>query len=147
MLATHILRFISGRRQCGELGVSGSAMELLKAYRWPGNVRELENVLERATAFHESSEICPEHLPIEVTRHSREEVASNGEGEAALEKGLAGLRLAQIEREAIIQTLVSVEGNKTEAARLLGISTKSIYNKMKRHGLISVRSTISAREG
>ena len=104
-----------------------ASMAVLRGYSWPGNVRELENVLERVTAFHEGASIRSDNLFTEMD--------SAGSPAASDANALAGLTLAQIEKAALIQTLETSGGNKAEAARLLGISGKSIYNKMKRHGI------------
>ena len=101
-------------------------MDRLKSFDWPGNVRQLENVLERVTAFADGSEISPSDLPAELG-----EGASGAPGA----ESLAGVPLLEIERVAVTQTLELCKGNKAEAARRLGVSEKTIYNKLKRHGL------------
>ncbi len=126
LLADFILERIAQRRQNPPVRVDEKAMERLTAYAWPGNVRELENSLERASAFCAGSVITEADLPSEI----RDEEASPEEGGS-----LAGRSLADIERRAIRETLELCNGNKTEAARRLGISQKSIYNKIKRYDL------------
>ncbi len=101
------------------------AVQILTGYPWPGNVRELENVLERSTAFAESATLGVEDLPPDVLTS---ETGSD-------RQSLAGSKLSEIEKSAILQTLELCNGNKSKAARYLGISEKSIYNKMKRLGL------------
>ena len=106
-------------------------MRRLMAYKWPGNVRELRNVLERASFVAVEGSIMEEHLPMEIT---------NGESLTRLPKE-APLSLkeemALTERRAIQYALDLTSGNRTEAARLLGIHRTGLYQKMKRYGLDS----------
>ena len=107
------------------------ALEILQQHSWPGNIRELENVLERAVAFADSDSIGPEEILFSsVGLDSRAE--SNSKTTEPMGYQLAGKTLKEIERDAIVATLESLDGNKARTARTLGISEKSIYNKMKR---------------
>ncbi len=115
------------KRQQKAVSLSAEAAEMLLSYDWPGNVRQLENVLERASAFCEEGVIQVEDLPREVRQESQ--------GEDLALAGLGGITLAQLEVQAIKQTLSLCKGNKAKTARQLGITEKSVYNKMKRHGL------------
>ncbi len=124
-LCDFLLDRIYQRRRTPRLELSAEALRLLEQYSWPGNVRELENVLERATAFCEGERVEAADLPLEVRDPSR---GSPSSAPAAL----AGRRLMDIERQAIVETLEFCRGNKAKAARYLGISEKSIYNKMRR---------------
>ncbi|QGJ69877.1 Transcriptional regulator of aromatic amino acids metabolism [Planctomycetales bacterium 10988] len=117
---------ITTRRGIPPFRVSGEAMAALLDHPWPGNLRELENELERAAAFCEDGILRRSNFLLEAPVPKR----TPGEG-----LGLAGMTLAEIEREAIRETLRYCQGNKAAAARQLGISEKSIYNKMRRHGL------------
>ncbi|HEY1066417.1 MAG TPA: sigma 54-interacting transcriptional regulator [Pirellulales bacterium] len=101
------------------------ARAALRRHDWPGNVRELENVLQRSSAFCTAGVI--EAADLQLAPSATAPVPS---GE--LNHRLAGLTLAEIERRAIRETLTACRGNKAAAARMLGISEKSIYNKMKR---------------
>jgi DNA-binding NtrC family response regulator len=101
-----------------------AALERLCAWRWPGNVRELENVLERALILAGPAPIRPEHLPATL--------AGRGPGAAALDEVLApGFSLDAFERELIHHALARAGGNKTTAARLLGISRRRLYSRLK----------------
>lgn len=105
-------------------GVDERCLEALKAYAWPGNVRQLRNVIRRAVAMAEGKLITLKDLPGEV----------RGEGIPALEtKRLVGKSLDEVEREIIFDTLKIVNGNKAQAAEILGISLKTIYNRLKRY--------------
>ncbi len=124
-LIDFLLERIAKSRNRERHQVADKTIEALFRYAWPGNVRELENVLERVTAFADGDSIQVDDLPPELhDARPAGQVASIG-----------GMKLMDIERIAIIQTLELCRGNKSKAARTLGISEKSIYNKMKRLGI------------
>jgi len=132
-LTNHVLQRIARRRQCIEYEIENDALELLRQYDWPGNIRELENTLERASAFCEEYRIL--RNDIEFAAVGRPD-ALDGATKHASRLTLAGRTLAEIEMQAIEDTLAACGGNKALSARQLGISEKSIYNKMRRHGLM-----------
>ncbi|HEY5672190.1 MAG TPA: sigma-54 dependent transcriptional regulator [Malonomonas sp.] len=107
-------------------GLAQPAAACLLAYQWPGNVRELRNVIERALALSCHDLITLEDLPEQV-RHP--------DGEAPLPIGLVEpgtiLPLEEMERRYIHQVLEQLEGNRTLAARLLGVDRKTLYRKLK----------------
>src|SRR5581483_3905522 len=107
--------------------ISAAAMQRLRAHDWPGNVRELRNVIQRARLL-AGEVIEPEHLllpeggsPILMAAAAQPVVAA-----------AAGTRLRDAEQDIILQTLAACGGNKTRAAAQLGISLKTLYNKLKR---------------
>jgi DNA-binding NtrC family response regulator len=158
MLAASILARISKRQRIPTPAISDDAVLELARYGWPGNIRELENVLERAVAFCKQGRIELDDLMFDTmvggSLHAihRPELATMGTSAhgvglvdaTAIGGGmvarpmelpmasLAGKTLDEIERLAIEQTLVACRGNKAKSARMLGISEKSIYNKIKR---------------
>ncbi len=103
-------------------------MELFKSYPWPGNVRELRNVLERSAIASDRGTINRQHLPSDF-----------GHAPAIAGAGLGGLHFPvgttvdAVERELIFQTLAATNQNKTRAAELLGISLKTLHNKLKEY--------------
>ncbi|MBN1838049.1 MAG: sigma-54-dependent Fis family transcriptional regulator [Spirochaetales bacterium] len=107
-------------------GIDEEARRLLQSYVWPGNVRELENVIMRAVLTSPGELITKDLLKSEV------QTAPPAQEQVVLE---VGMTLDEAERELITKTLDLVSGNKGEAARLLGISRKGIYNKIKKYGL------------
>jgi two-component system NtrC family response regulator len=120
-LAQHLLRrlrFVSSEHQ---QGISDEALEALQAHVWPGNVRELANVIEHATILCDQPPITPAHLPRRFdTRRLRSSTIK-----------LAGpLTLRDIELQAIMSAVERHEGNKPRAAEELGISLKTLYNKL-----------------
>jgi DNA-binding NtrC family response regulator len=128
-LAEQLLGSIAKRRRAPPCRLTDEAQAALVAYDWPGNVRELENVLERATVFAEGGLVRAEDLPPEVRDGALRPAA---EPPKAPGSPYLGKSLEQIEREAILDTLEACGGNKSEAARRLGVAEKTIYNKLAR---------------
>lgn len=128
-LAKVLLEKIAKRQSRKKISIAPAALQLLREYDWPGNVRQMENVLERAAAFSDDNRIESKNLPREVNNQTNDDSEINV-------SGLGGITLAQLEREALIQTLRLCDGNKAESARRLGVTEKSVYNKLKRHGLM-----------
>jgi DNA-binding NtrC family response regulator len=113
--------------QAPELRVS--AVRLLKRYDWPGNLRELRNICERLVILLPGAAITPSNLPAEIRA-----------AEAPEDGGLAGFRLPpngidleQLEVEAIRQALTMADGNKSRAARLLGLSRDTFLYRLRKH--------------
>ncbi|MGI6665853.1 MAG: sigma 54-interacting transcriptional regulator [Bacillota bacterium] len=122
--------------------VSPQVMEVFKTYRWPGNVRELENVIGRAMMNMKFQEtvILPEHLPPMSMGGERLGRAAEGDmgpvGPApTLIAGSLREAVDSAERATILSALQKTGNNKTKAARLLGISLRSLYNKLERYGI------------
>jgi DNA-binding NtrC family response regulator len=128
LLADNFLGRIARKRGSAPFALSEDSLAALRAYAWPGNVRELENVLERTTVFSGSQSISAVDLPPELLAAPLRQRPET----ALLPKGI---KLEKLERLAIKQTLIDCDGNKAMAARSLGISEKSIYNKLKRFGM------------
>lgn len=103
--------------------VSDNTLEYLKRYNWPGNVRELENIFERAINFLENETIIkPEHLPRRITGIIGETQMNN-----------LKTILEEVEKQAIIDSLIISNGNKTVAANTLDISRTSLYDKITKY--------------
>jgi transcriptional regulator with PAS, ATPase and Fis domain len=110
----------------GSVSVAAAALEQLCEHRWPGNVRELKNTLSCALAFVADGEaLQPRHLrfPDTASDHSMLDALP-----------LGGYDLDSVEQATIKQTLVLTGGNKIRAARMLGISHSTLYEKLKRYG-------------
>ena len=105
-------------------------LDIMRVYRWPGNIRELRNVVRRAFILSEGDEIEPEDLPPHVRSRG-----TNGRGSAAEPVGDhvfdSELTLADLEKRHILAMLDAKDGNKTQAARALGVSVKTLYNKLE----------------
>lgn len=114
------------------LGYSGKLQaevaQTLRQYDWPGNVRELRNALERALILSDGEELAAKDFSMDTYTGANEDDESlvSAPSEGGLEAS---------ERELIIQTLAKVDGNKTEAAKLLKITRRRLYSRMKVHGL------------
>ena len=106
------------------LNIDKNCLNLLENYEWPGNIRELKNVIQRAVLVCNKEELLPAHLP----QRFRNDVTSEKKIFFKL-----GTPLDKIERKIIITTLKSTNNNRTRAAKLLGISRRAIYNKLKKH--------------
>jgi len=114
-------------------GFDADALEVLNAYNFPGNVRELENIVERAITFETNEMIRPDSLPPQVLGTDPNEKAMKTLGTlppAGVD--LEGL-LGSIEKKLLDQALNRTGGNRTEAAKLLGISFRSIRYKLDKY--------------
>jgi two-component system, NtrC family, response regulator AtoC len=128
LLVTHFLQDI-GQREGSFKRASPAALERLAHYRWPGNVRELRNVLQRAWVMTAGPEIGDEWLPRDVLA---DPVRPTGSG--TLEVTL-GTSLAAMERQMILATLEHFGHQKERTAAALGVSLKTLYNRLKDYGL------------
>jgi DNA-binding NtrC family response regulator len=106
--------------------VDDAALRMLQAHTWPGNVRELRNSLERAAIVCDGSLITPAHLPLARPPAP----VSAGPGAVVLD---VGTTLDTAERALILKTLAAAGNNKTQAARTLGVSLKTLHNKLRRY--------------
>jgi DNA-binding NtrC family response regulator len=120
LLAEHFLKIFTKKQGKEVDGFSANAMRALTEYSWPGNVRELENTVERLIVFAQEKIIS-----------SRDLVYSN----TVLSQMVSSepIRLEEMEREHIVKVLASVNGNKTQAAQLLGIDRKTLRIKLKKY--------------
>ncbi|MFN7684255.1 MAG: sigma 54-interacting transcriptional regulator [Oligoflexia bacterium] len=110
-------------------------LEALQAYSWPGNIRELQNTIERLKILSERNEIRFEDLPPNMKGHTPSEpILAHTPGLRRSNDLPPGQRtLEEVEREHILRTLAAHEGNKTRAAQSLGITIKTLYNKLNRY--------------
>jgi DNA-binding NtrC family response regulator len=119
-------------------GVSKEVLELFLDYDWPGNVRELENAVARGVIVTSAPLILIEDLPQTLRDKTKQERQDEVKVEGQLEEENLNLPklIEKIEKEAIIRALEKAEGNKTKAAQILGISRKSLFNKLRYYNLI-----------
>jgi DNA-binding NtrC family response regulator len=114
-----------------------AARAALLAHPWPGNVRELENCLHRAVLLAEGSEIGPEALELLAPRAPAAAVPASPQAASAPQVGrvtaLVGRRVEEVERELILETLAHCLGNRTRAAEILGISIRTLRNKLQEY--------------
>ncbi len=140
VLAQHFLRVYAAKNNRHLDGFTDEALACLEGYSWPGNVRELENVVERAVVLARGAAVEAGHLPDNVTE--RPVVVEGpapgerpaGDGAAAGERFFKiriGASLAEIEQRVLEETLRLTGGNKTSAAKILGIDRKTVFRKLK----------------
>ena len=132
LLSQHFLRDISEREGALKY-LTPAALQRLQAYQWPGNVRELRNVLQRAYVMAEGRAITDEWLP---TNGPGVAIASRSAGASSLAENGAlsfplGSSLADVEQQLILRTLHHFGNHKERTAAALGVSLKTLYNKLK----------------
>lgn len=132
LLATAFLERYSKKNNKRIKGFTPKAMDCLLKYSWPGNVRELENVIERAVVLLLGEYVSERELPAALVEN-----CIKSDDAAALSSGddFAGMSLDEVEKRAILATLETCGGNKSEAARRLGVTRKTLHSKLARYGL------------
>ncbi len=129
LLAEHFLKLYGEKNNRRISGITPGCMDILIHYPWPGNVRELENAMERGVILMRGDYLDEESLPIPIKKWAREE---SGDITAGME-GLPS-SLEEAEKLVILKTLDEVDGNKSEAARRLGITRKTLLSKLNKYG-------------
>ena len=125
LLAQHFLRIYSTKNKKEFEGFSKEALEVLAHYSWPGNVRELENTVERAVVLSRKKLITPTDLPEQVNQ---------GQQVSEFIRVPIGMPLEEVKNRVIEETLKTTKGDKTLAAKILGITSRTIYRKVgKKH--------------
>ena len=131
--------FLSRHRKKGKRiqGLSPQAMAHFMAYAWPGNVRELKSALEYACVLAGEGVIQPEHLPPHILRPRAPAAAPNAVPASPAEAGAPASRPVppRDQRQELIDVLRQTGGNQSEAARILGVSRVTIWNRMKRYNI------------
>jgi DNA-binding NtrC family response regulator len=128
MLAEHFLRQAAVEHGLAEPRLKASSLRQLKRYAWPGNLRELRNLCERLVILLPGVDITPSNLPAEI--RGAEAPAGDGLG---FRLPAGGVDLEQLEIEAIRQALTMAAGNKSRAARLLGLTRDTLLYRMRKH--------------
>lgn len=159
-IAERMISDMNERHGCVVSGIDPPLLDRLRSYQWPGNVRELRNLIERATILACRGRLGLEHLPphfgepgfapaparsrtalggVHFAEHAAEtERAKEDENTVRVE---VGTTVDEAERQLILKTLLSTHNNKTRAAEILGISAKTLQNKLKEY------SSAAAAEG
>jgi DNA-binding NtrC family response regulator len=128
-LATHLLKKLVAKRRLSPSNFTSEAMDALQARDWPGNVRELEHVIERALILSHGAPLSPELLgPLPSAQEA------DSFREVPLEEGLHNL-VAKLERSLIERALAQADGNRTQAADLLKINRRLLYDKLRQFGM------------
>ncbi len=125
LLARHILNRFGYNRE-----PEGGVMKVLEGYDWPGNVRELENVLERALILAGGDDIGPQHVQLPEPVLVQSQVIGPAQA-----RGKGRKSLMEMEEEMLRDALQRAGGNKSKAARILGITRRMLYTKLTRFGI------------
>jgi two-component system response regulator AtoC len=126
LLAQHFLKKQAARQDKGVVNIGAAVVRKLLDYDWPGNVRELENCMERAVALAALSELCVDDLPDTVRQHQSTHLVIDTTNPEEL------LPLVEMERRYVRRVLAAVMGNKTRAAKVLGLDRRSFYRRLAR---------------
>ncbi len=130
LLAQHFLELFSTKNRKEIKGFTAAAMDVLIRYDWPGNVRELMNAVERSVVLARSKYIDDEDFTIIQSPWEKNEKTL-----PAFDKKDTIMSLEEVEKNAILNMLESTSGNKSEAARRLGITRKTLHKKLKKYEL------------
>lgn len=122
-LARHFVKQLGARLKLAHLRLDATCVDYLQRYSWPGNVRELENTIERAAVLSPNGLILPEHLPAHVVNLELGRLVAHSVAQPRT--------LAEVEQAHLEAVLKSVGGNQSQAARILGISTTTLWRKLK----------------
>jgi DNA-binding NtrC family response regulator len=128
LLTEHILRDVNAKHGKHVRGIGSEVLDIFMSHTWPGNIRELRNVIERAAIMCEKDMITRSCLPDEFGRS-----AAKAPSDLSAIKFPIGTTVDAMERELILQTLGATGNNKTRASELLGISLKTLHNKLKEY--------------
>lgn len=131
VLAMHFLTSFNAALKKNIRGFTPEAMDLMTRYSWPGNVRELKNIVERAVVLSKSSTVDSDLLPREIAGTANDTTDAPDQGRSRSPKKT----LSEIERDYIIRILHEEENNRSNAARVLGISRSTLHDKLKKYGI------------
>ncbi len=133
ILAQHFLKKYNAENNCNKEGFSQKVYELFMEYDWPGNVRELENFIERAVVTAKGKILAPRDFPREL---------SFGKIEMPTDEIKVGTTVHEAERKLILKTLKAQNGNRTKAAEILGITTRTLRNKLNEYGVKDAKTDV-----
>jgi two-component system, NtrC family, response regulator AtoC len=123
------------------VAISPAALERLRHYQWPGNVRELRNAMERAVVLCRGDAIGVEHLPPECAPHPAAAAPSpkgamrNGSSPSASMRDVVRTAVSSVERERIVEALAKCAGNQSAAAKMLGISRRTLVARLAEYDI------------
>jgi DNA-binding NtrC family response regulator len=126
LLVDHYIKHFNKAYQSDVRGVSPESINYLETYAWPGNVREIKNVIHRAMVMCSGEILLPEHMPGRLLSKRR------GQPSVSIQIGTS---LREVEKEVIAKTLSWTGQNRQRTAAILGISRRTLYNKIRRYGL------------
>jgi transcriptional regulator with GAF, ATPase, and Fis domain len=141
VLAGHFVRATASRNGLGVPRLSEAALTVLLGRVWKGNVRELENAVERAVLLAGGQEIGPEHVTVEEQAMGMVGMSLASASTSVLQTNGS---LWEMERDLIMQTLERVKGNRTHAAKALGISIRTLRNKLREYRQLAPQPSMLA---
>ncbi len=124
LLVNHFVDKFAKKNRRNVEGITSECMEYLCKYNWPGNVRELENAVERGVILMRGDHLTEKSLPLPIQKNGRDSSIDNTAQPSSL---------FEAEKQLILQTLAETDGNKSEAARRLGITRKTLQNKIHKY--------------
>ena len=133
LLAQHFLKVFAAKNNKQIKGFTPRAMDLLIRYDWPGNVRELMNAVERTVVLSRSDYLSEREFPMFA---GREEKEAEVLGDTSIVQISGNRPLEEVEKATILETLKAAGGNKSETARRLGITRKTLHKKLKAYGVM-----------
>ena len=128
LLADHFAKKYAELNGVAPRPLAAGVREMLARHAWRGNVRELENTLHRAVLLGRGDELGPEAIMLSASRPDADVAAPS-----AANPGLVGRTVADVERDLILETLQHCLGNRTHAATILGISIRTLRNKLQQY--------------
>lgn len=129
VLVNYFIRKMQRKTQKNISGLTKEAMEKIMTYYWPGNIRELKSALEYAFVIAERGTLDIDHLPPKIVKDSPHMNVDMGDSVRSIRQGEGS------KKEALIEALKISQGNKSEAARILGVNRVTIWNRMKKYGI------------
>ena len=130
LIAQHFLKIFAEKNHKSIKGFTPQVMDRLLKYNWPGNIRELMNAVERGVVLSRSDFLNEGELVLALRDHELPEEAS------LLKVSKEDMPLEEVEKEAIMKTMEMAGGNKSEAARRLGITRRTLHMKLKKYGMM-----------
>ena len=131
-LSDHFLRYYKEKNNKAIKGLHPEALSLMQSYNWPGNVRELENAIERAVIMSRGEYIAPSDLPIAIQSYPSFDSPLSKGGQRGVETGAT---IKDVEKGLILKTLRETNGNRTKASSILGITRRTLLNKIKEYNI------------
>jgi DNA-binding NtrC family response regulator len=128
-LAQHFITDVAKRDRKAITGIAPEAASCLIHYPWPGNVRELQNCVEHAVALARYEVLAKDDLPDKIKNYMSSHIVVASDNPTEL------VPMEEVERRYILKVIDAVQGNKTAAARILGIERKTLYRKLERFGV------------
>ena len=128
LLAEYFLKFYTKKNRREIRQILPEVLDVMMRYDWPGNVRELENTIERGVIIARSEYLTPEELPPNIRKIAKSIIGYGSEV-------TVGSTIKEMERKFIARTLAAVDGNRTRAAKILGITRKTLQNKIREYKL------------